>query len=92
MKSIAWTTKKRRRKPFPDETEPEYRIKHDGDIDDGEHQTDEAEPDARSISAPGLFILMPTQEAQADDGGVLIIGYDVLQPLQAHDAPSQDAS
>ena len=46
--------RKRWRNPFPDETEPEYRAKHDDDIDD---ESDEADPLARAIYAPTPVLL-----------------------------------
>ncbi|KAN0136386.1 hypothetical protein V8E53_005754 [Lactarius tabidus] len=76
--------RKRRRKPFPDEAEPEHRVENDDD-----HECDEADPRARAISAP--VPRRSCQEMPADDIIVLVVGDDALPPLQAHDALTQDA-
>ena len=47
---------KRRRKPFPDEVETKYRIKHGNDGDD-EHEIDKADSRTRAISAPAPALL-----------------------------------
>ena len=80
--------RKRRRKPFPDENEPEYRAKHDDDIDDESH---EADPLARAISAPTPILLdaCPKKTPADDDSDIVvvvvvavIVGTGVLPPLQ----------
>ena len=52
--SLSTIIQRKRRKPFPDETKPEYWTKHDDDIDD---ESDEADPLARAISAPTPVLL-----------------------------------
>ena len=51
--SSARVQRKRRRKPFPDEAETEYRIKHYDD----DHESDEADSHVCAISTPAPLIL-----------------------------------
>ena len=84
--------RKRRRNPFPDETEPEYRAKHDDDIDDKSH---EADPLARAISAPTPILLdaRPKKLPADDDNDIVVVAVDtdVLPPLRVPVAQAQNA-